>query len=529
MSVIASLFSDLRQARLQQTQANAAISTTAKPRDKYNLLRQYYVNNALYDELQRLLWQESARVSTTKGLRNPAFRVVEFYAAHLWPGTVYNSMEIILTEGANENVPAAIQQVWDWSNWGAKKQVAARHLPMYGDLFIKVAQTDADAVDKRVFFQIIDPRYVTAFREDERGYLNYIRIDMPRKINVDAGFDLKSEDDFYVTEEWDKETLTFTVWEHKRGLDEEIAKLGDPKTRITPYDSAFGVDFIPFVHSKFIDIGEPRGVASFELQIDKIDEVNASVTRFHSMIYRHNRPINAIVSNQTDSAGRPIPAPKIPTNESGEITIGGETLISLPGYDIKSVVPQLDYEAYMSSINSMMEELAQDLPEISYYSLKNVNQLSGVAIYYIMSPAMKRLEEVRGNAENALIRANMMALTIGIKSGAFTPLGIGDLGDYATGAFKHSFKPRPLFEYSEKDKAEAEDARLKVIETKQRLGLDRHTALREAGYSDAEIVIIDANREEDQNQFGATLLDQFNRGNVTGVPEDDEETPPRRR
>lgn len=514
MNIIASLFSDLRQARLQQTLANAAITTAAKPRDKYNLLRQYYVNNALYDEVQRVLWKDAARPAQAKGLRNPAFRVVEFYAAHLWPGTVDSALEIVMSDGANQNVPAAIKQVWDWSNWGSKKQVAARQLPMYGDWFMKVAQTGQDASDKRVFFQIIDPRYVTAFQEDERGYLVYIRIDMPRKINADLGFDMKSEDDWYITEEWDKKNLTFRMWEHKKGLDEKTDKLGDPIINVQPYDQIFGVDFIPFVHSKFIDIGEPRGIASYELQIDKIDETNQSVTRLHSMMYRHNRPINALVSNQTDAAGRPLPAPKIQTNATGEIEIGGEKLISLPGYDIKSVVPALDYEAYMNTINAMMDELADDLPEMTYYKLRDSDQLSGVAISYKMAPAMKRLQEARGNAENALIRADMMALTIGIRSGAFNAMGLGDLGDFAMGSFNHSFKDRPLFEFNQKDTAESEDARLKVIETKQRIGLDQKTALKEAGYTDDEIADIVASKESEAERFGANLIDQFNRGGI---------------
>src|SRR5688572_22777452 len=108
---------------------------TATAADLYRILRAYYVSNSLYDVLRDILRRQAIWSEALKPIKNPAYRVVEFYPSHLWPGTLPDALPIVAKKKA---IVKPIQQVWTWSNWGAKKQVAARHLALYGDLFIKV-------------------------------------------------------------------------------------------------------------------------------------------------------------------------------------------------------------------------------------------------------------------------------------------------------------------------------------------------------------------------------------------------------
>jgi hypothetical protein len=63
-------------------------------------------------------------------------------------------------------------------------------------------------------------------------------------------------------------------------------------------------------------------------------------------------------------------------------------------------------------------------------------------------PAVDRVIEARGNAEAALIRAQQMALTIGVQAGVFK-----DIGTYEKGDFDHRFESREVFPSSDIDLA----------------------------------------------------------------------------
>lgn len=104
--------------------------------DQYNYLRAYFLNNGLYDVLRATLVGLGAPKEALRPLRNPAYRVVSFYSAKLWPGVLPQALPI---ETDNERLIKPLQDLWQWSNWNSEKQATARSFAMYGDLFLKVA------------------------------------------------------------------------------------------------------------------------------------------------------------------------------------------------------------------------------------------------------------------------------------------------------------------------------------------------------------------------------------------------------
>src|SRR5690242_7925392 len=104
--------------------AQLAIAATsgipARPAELYGLLRAYYQNNGLYSRLARAMVERGLDAAPMAALRNPAFRVVEFYVAAIWPGPLSTALPI---RTDNEAIVAPIEQVWAWSNWAARKQV----------------------------------------------------------------------------------------------------------------------------------------------------------------------------------------------------------------------------------------------------------------------------------------------------------------------------------------------------------------------------------------------------------------------
>lgn len=453
-------------------------------RDQYRLLKTYYLNNGLYEVLIYLLKTIGENETAIKPLRNPAFRIVEFYAAKLWPGTLPEALPI---EAKNEAIIPAITQILEWSNWNVEKQTCARWFATFGDMFIKVA-TKGDPVD-RVFLQNIEPEHVTDFDADERGYLTYIRMDIPRTRR-----NAKGELEQYThTEVWDK--ARYRLWEHDKGLDIELEKLGTPKDESLL--TQFGIDFVPVVWVPFRSIGDERGTGAFTLQLDKIDEVNRQATRLHQMLYRYNRALWAVEANALDTAGRPLPAPRVGSNGDDKLEIDDDSIIRLPGMSkLVSLVPQIQYKDALAVLDAQIQEVEQDLPELAYFRLRDAGDLSGRAIRLLLGDAIDRLIEVRGNGEAGMIRAQMMALTMGAKAGLFQGIGTYEAGDY-----KHKFVERDPFPLSDNELAET----AKVLTD---AGFPIMTAARFAGFSEKQLKELEQDIAQQQEQT-ATLAKAY--------------------
>jgi hypothetical protein len=452
-------------------------SASMRPQSElYDLLWWYYENNGLYDALQLAGYQSGNEC--LKSLRNPAWRTVEFYTSVVWPGALPYAIPLSIDSG-NEALRRAIQSIWSWSNWGQQKQVTVRYAAITGDVYLKIAQPDDNS---RIYIQVIDPALVTEKRADERDFLTFVRIETQIR---ERGMMLTH------VEIWDKERGSVRIWTHTQGKNVPIERLGRPASE-TPL-STWGIDFIPIVHIKHTHVGEPYGLGSFTLAIDKIDESNRQATRLHKMLFRHNDVTYVIRSNTIEPAtGRPMPAPRIGPSArgggDGTIEVGGERFISLPGVaELQQLVPALNYADALAVLDAQMREISQDLPETQFYSLKDLPEISGRAIRLIMTPALLRATEVRGNHETGLIRAHQMALTIGRNTGVFPP----SIGTYEAGDFDHHIMDRPLLPLSRDEVADLAGAEVSA-------GVPLVTSLRRSGWTAAEVDAMLADKSAEQ-------------------------------
>lgn len=423
---------------------------TIRAAEMYRILRAYYFNNGMFDIIADVLRRQGVGREAMKPLRNPAYRVVEFHAGHMWPGTLPGALPI---EAANAKIVQPIQKVWQWSNWAGEKQVAARHLALYGDWFVKVAQT---ADRKRVFFQNIEPEQVTDFDTDERGFITYVRFDVPMLRRNTEG----RTEPYLHTEEWSKTSGMFRVWESESSFTSfqatDITELGEP-TRERTIES-MGINFVPVAHAKFADIGEDRGLGAITPALDKIDEACRQATRLNQMLFRNMGGVWALAANGVDASGRPMPPPRIndtdgTSDDDGTITIGDDKLMKLPGMStLESLVPNIDYGAALNILKDHMLELEQDLPELVMYRISESGNLSGRAVRLMLAPAIARLAEARGNGESAMIRANQMALTMGANT------NLWDVGTFEDGDFDHAFEERDVLPNDELERAQSQQA-----------------------------------------------------------------------
>lgn len=476
------------------------------PADLYDMLRWYYLNNGLYDDLTKALYDRSIWTEGMKPLRNPAFRTVEFYATKLWPGETP-----IISD--NDALPASVAQIWTWSNWRAQKQVAARWFAMYGDLFIKVAAKTKGAQAKpvSVYMQLIEPQRVTEFDTDERGYITYCRIDTP--VLVREGDEQVTR---MHTEVWDKAADSFRVWQHDNAARYSLDKLGTPQDERS-MRQAFGIDFVPIAHGLFRDIGESRGMASITHALDKIDEVNRQATRLHQMVFRYGKVTEVLEGTGKDEVGRPLPPPKIAGRNGNygddeTIAVGDNRIVRLPsGWTWRQAVPTLDYAGMLAILQAQMAEITEDLPELAYYSVRKMGgDISGRAVRLLMGDAIDRVIAARENGETAIVQAQQMALTIGAQVGV-----LPDIGSFDEGALDHAFAEREVV-------AADEIERMEAVTAMTAAGIPLATALRRVGWTEEEI----AGMQEDKAaavSFGQQALEQARRLFEQGPELDDQD------
>ena len=445
-------------------------------REFYQQLKSYAANNGLYDTINNELQATRISWKDVKPLRNPTNRVVEFYAALLWPGhDLAVAMPII---ARNDAILDPIAQIQKWSNFAINKQMVARQFATLGDMFIKCnTLLDANGDVTAVYQSFLDPTYVSEIETDQRGFLTYLRMDIPQYEEDDNGMEKQT----VYTEVWDKATQTWRIWEHEKGLDKKLERLGPP-TRSGTFQESFGGDYIPIVYQEFRKDGNGRCSGAFVPALDKIDEINLKATRLAQLLFRHGKADKMLVSDAVDSSGRPLPAPKIDSLTSAEntVVIQGEKFYKLPsGWSIAHLIAQMDYKSHLEAIAADLDELQQDLPELGYNRISESSQLSGRALRYMLEAAVSRLHEARGNGESAFVRANEMCLSIGQHN------GLWNIGTFESGAFDHAFRPRPVLTPDRLEQAQTAAAwqtagATNFIETAKFIGIPEETAVQMA-------------------------------------------------
>lgn len=514
----------------------AGMSAPLSAREKYDKLESYYYNRQTFSDVMAMIASRMGdnAPKTARSLKTPAYRVVEFHAAHLWPGQ--DLTEAFQFQNASAALQAAIRQVWDWSNFGARRNVIARRFAMLGDVFILVAQSSDR---KRVFFRSIDPRYVTnhLFDDQDRGFLVYIRTDIP-SVTVNEN---EEETTTWDTAIWDKARNSYRLWQgHGKGAGSKIQALGTP-TLEGSITGLFRIDFIPIVHAPFKDDGAGLGLGAYELQIGKIDEANSMATELHAKLFRHNQPTRVVMAKAVDGTGAPMPAPRIPGFEgymrtpanpgvtygtngtshgdgaasSVSITqVGDEQWIYLDGNaEIEDLIPKINYEDALKILVDYMGELEDDMPEMAYSRIRELpGDASGVALRYRLMGAIDRALEARANIMPALVRLNQMAVTIGRNVGLFQDIQ----GEYESGALDHSFKLQPVIPESEMERLEADSSRASVAVVKDQAGWPRRQIFVEAGYTVPEATAMITARNA-QNEEAVDLAQRaFDRGDDLG-------------
>lgn len=489
---------------LRQAVDYALTPAELPPAAMYALLKAFYLSNGLYDDLARANIALGYATPSVKAIRNPVPPVVDFWGSKLWPNP-------LVIQAKRAAIVQPIETVWRWSNWLSKRPLVGRWVALYGEAFIKV---QASQTKGRVWFEYLEPAYVTDFTEDERGFIAMIRVDIP-KVEEDASGSKKLVTH---TEVWDADLQTYRRWENSGDASQRpVRSLGTPVEE-DPL-SAFGIDFVPFVRIPFSEIGEKRAIGAVQLALETIVEGDISATNLHAMLYQDADGAWVLKSVGTDANGRPLPPPLVGQasanglagrQSDNTITVGKRSFWRLPGnQELESVIADIDYESALAILRDHDEQSERLMPALAYARISEMegSDLTGRAIRFKLTPAVDQVEGVRAVALEKLAQADAMALTFGRVNGLAEFAGIGS---FDAGDFEHTFEPKDVLPIGAFEEGQAEAQLAQSYATWRTAGLPDIEALQRAGYTKAEatrIVRLAATEAEEAMQRQQALLE----------------------
>lgn len=459
---------------------------------RYSIFGAMYENSA-YDSVHS--WVQSLK--TDKGLYkyirpiyNPSYRIGEFWKAKLLGGeldpqagdgiTVPSCLPI-LTE--NEELRPAIAQIWQWSNWQIKKDVFGLWTPILGDGVLKIVD---DPLREKVFIKWVHPSRLKEAELDDygnvKGYtLEYERPD-PRD-NRSTGTVTYKE---VATRDGDNvHYATYLngglyVWD-----DNEVAE----------WDVPYG--FVPMVVLQHNDVGLDFGWSELHPGLPKFREIDDQASKLNDQIRKVVEAPFLLAGVQDPSTAKTIKGTtQTRTTEKPQPERAQQKYLYSNDANAKahSLVANLDIVGVVKNIGELLKEFERDYPELRVDLANATGDISGRALRINRSPAVAKVMQRRPNYDNAIVRIQQMAISIGGYR-QYENFEKFTLDSFFDKKLDHSIGPRPVFENDPMDKLEEEGTFLDNVKKAKDVGIPLPVYLKQQGWSEEKISDI-VNSEE---------------------------------
>lgn len=459
---------------------------------RYALLWAYF-DNAMFDRTaafgNAFLWSQYKSVySLYRNIRliyNPVTRLVNFYAGNVYPGILSTSGS--LPEGIPNAIPfesdtptllkEAIGQLWQWSNWQAKKSVLVRYGAALGSVLVEV--TD-DLEHRKVALSVIWP-----------GKVAHLELDSADNVKAYAIEDMASDDvtsqTYVYRKEVDKDAFRYF-------RDGQPYDYGDGSVVPNPYG------FVPAVWVKHSDTGSDIGSPAIAGSLGKIDELNNLASHIHDQIHKVIGAPLVLWSDGslrnlfgTTKRGMTEDSPVPESDQESVLMLKGPT-----GGRVDSLAGALDLTSSLAAMDRQIEEIEKNHPELTVFEkLQEMSSITGPAVSRIIMPTVARLVEAQANYDQASIHLFQMAVAIaGMRatSGAWGTLNRQQqkfvpfsLDSYARGDLDFTITPRPLLIPTKLETAQEKQAMWTGVGLAVTAGAPLEVALRDEGWSEEDI------------------------------------------
>lgn len=425
-------------ARMLTAAANDARPAATDRRAAFESFEAYY-HNLVYEPLSAGGQREqvnatlgNAAAADLAGLYNPVAEVVDLYQ-HVLGGAFLASdgdpaadePTDIRVETRNPLLPPALDRIWQWSNMDLAKQQICRLAPLHGTCGLRIVALDAaDPQRRRVYLKPEHPRLITDVELDPRGNVTAIILEYEATEGIGDGQRVVS-----VREELDKES--FRIYRGAGGT----ASYGAPAS-VTP--NALGV--VPYVLLRHQDTGDAFGLNAFYRARSPIDRLNALMTHVNTQIAEHVKVDWFIAA----SGAAPT---RIALTGRNVIYVDTSKSTQMP--TIQPMVAPLSLADSIAQAELLIRQVENRLPELKATSGVYLSGQSGETIAQLRLPAEHRLGLARAGYEDALVRAEQIALSWGILLGLWdlgTGTGTRDAADRAfrEGLEDHHYNRRAL-------------------------------------------------------------------------------------
>ena len=424
-----------------------------------------------------------------RSIYNPSYRLGEFWKAHLMGGQLDPEAQ---DEGALpikteiEALRPHIAQLWKWSNWQINKDIFTLHGALFGDIALQVV----DDVEKgKVYLQVVHPGTIKEIEKDEYGNVKSYTIEETRDDPT------RKPATNRLTQTWTalQKQVTYTEIAERAGDNVVYKTLLDGK----PYDwTGAGVEweepygFIPMVIVQHNNVGLEWGWSELHPARGKIHEADDLASKLHDQIRKEVDPTWLFIGMK-----KPTTNPQVTNTAAtaGSPQAGRQELSSLYAENenakAQALVSNVDIPSVSAEIKAQLAEIERDYPELKVDLLRATGDVSGRALRIAQRPAEDKVNQRRAAYDDALVRAQQMAMAIGGMRGLFPGLG---LNSYANGDLDHSIGERPVFAEDPLDGVEIDRAFWEAAGLAINAGIPLGAYLEEAGWTEEKIARLDA-------------------------------------
>lgn len=386
-----------------------------------NSIYESFTNGGQRDQINSALGNASA--ADLAGLYNPVAAVVDLYL-HVFAGAFGDEIKALPLDRAGAPTIAAIEQIWRWSNMTIVKQPLCRMAANHGSVGLRiVARNDPDPARRRVYIKPEHPRIIRDIEEDDRGNVIAAQLEYDETTGLGEGAKTTT-----IREEMDKQEFRF--YEVKNGQ----------ATLTARFPNALGV--VPYVLLRHDFGGDRWGRNAYAHARVPIDRLNAQIAHLDIQIHDHLRA-TWIVAAPGD--------PPTEFNLADRRLIYFNTRNSTSNPFVQAMIANLDLSGALAQSQFQLGLIEDMLPELKATQGRFLANQSGETVAELRKPAENKLSLARANYEDAVIRAQEIALSWGIL------LGMWDLGTgmgaraaaeraYREGFESHRFNVRPLLD-----------------------------------------------------------------------------------
>lgn len=417
---------------------------------------------------------------------NPAYRLGEFWKAHLFGGLLdpeAGDEGAIPVETESESLRKAIADLWKYSRWPVQKDILTVRGAILGDAAIQIVD---DVQRKRVYLSLLHPGTIEYVEKDPfgnvKGYgLKEERPD-PRK---DVGTVIYAE---RVSRSGDLVVYETFLNGEPYAWPDNLDRTGTP---VAYWTEPYG--FVPLVVIQHNDVGLEWGWSELHPIRAKVQEADELASMLSDQVRKTIDPLwlmkgmkkaTLTMSSADATTDRPQP---------GREEIQAIWNVPTDG-EAEAMVAKLDLESVLRHLDTIIAEIERDVVELGSDIHTAAGDASGRALRVARQPVVAKVTQRRANYDDAMVAAHQMAVAIGGFRGYY-PFG---LDSYAVGDLDHTIADRPVFEEDALDKIEIDAAFWKAAGEAGKAGVPLAAYLKESGWDDERIAAIEIEEVTDE-------------------------------